>query len=94
MPEHIQEPLIAVVERVPEGFGPIRLPPHATLDACPKCGQEKLYVTHHEGIHLAAPCGRVYGAEAQKRDWEFPEHLCITCSGCRYGFVTQVALPG
>lgn len=89
-----QDPLIAIVERVPEGPRPVRLPPQSSLDACPKCGSESLRTTYHDGLHLAGPCGKLYGEMAQARDWDFPEHLCVQCGNCRYGWAEQVRLKG
>lgn len=92
--EGVQEPLIALVERVPEDVWPIRLPPFQAIDECPKCGDPSLKTEYHEGIHLASPCGKMFAVQAQKNDWKFPEHLCRTCPRCRHGWPEQVQLRG
>jgi hypothetical protein len=63
------------------------LPMHGSIPVCPKCGNDSLRVDYHAHGVLGDPCGNRFGWPDVQN---LGEHLCLTCTRCKYGWPEQV----
>lgn len=63
------------------------LPMHGSITCCPKCGGDKVRTDYHPHGVLSEPCGTRFGWPDIQN---LSEHLCRTCTRCRYGWPEEV----